>query len=63
MHEFKLPDMTCGHCRAAVTEAIKGVDAQADVQVSLEQKTVTVTSTHSRERLAEALVEAGYTPD
>jgi copper chaperone len=62
MHEFKLPDMSCGHCRAAVTEAVKEVDAQAEVTVDLAQKTATVHSGLSREQLASALSEAGYPP-
>jgi copper chaperone len=62
MYEFKLPDMSCGHCLAAVTEALKGADAQADVQVSLEQKTVKVQSRLERGQLAEVLTEAGYPP-
>ncbi len=62
MHEFQLPDMSCGHCRAAITEALKGADEQAEVQVSLEQKTVQVQSHLSRDQLAEVLTEAGYPP-
>ncbi len=62
MHEFKLPDMSCGHCRAAVTEAVKEVDAAAEVAVDLTEKTVRVESALSREQLAGALTEAGYPP-
>lgn len=62
MHEFKLPDMSCGHCRAAVTEAVKEADANAAVDVDLSQKTVKVESGLSREQLAGVLSEAGYPP-
>ncbi|UXH77843.1 heavy-metal-associated domain-containing protein [Roseateles amylovorans] len=62
MHEFKLPDMSCGHCLKAVTEALKGADERAEVQVRLEQKTVQVESQLSRDQLAEVLTEAGYPP-
>ncbi|MDH0864969.1 heavy-metal-associated domain-containing protein [Mitsuaria sp. GD03876] len=62
MHEFKLPDMSCGHCLAAVTTAVKEADGQADVEVDLAQKTVKVESDLSREELAEVLAEAGYPP-
>lgn len=62
MHEFKLPDMSCGHCLAAVTEALKSADSHADVQVSLEQKTVKVQSGLPRDQLAAVLAEAGYPP-
>lgn len=62
MHEFKLPDMSCGHCRSAVTAAVKELDAQAEVQVDLTEKSVRVDSTLAREALADALTEAGYPP-
>lgn len=62
MHEFKLPDMSCGHCKAAVTEAVKGADAQAEVQVDLTDKTVRVQSGLAREDLTAVLTEAGYPP-
>ncbi|WP_416760612.1 heavy-metal-associated domain-containing protein [Roseateles sp. So40a] len=62
MHEFKLPDMSCGHCLAAVTEAVKEADAKAEVNVDLPEKTVRVESALSREQLASVLSEAGYPP-
>ncbi len=39
MLEFKLPDMTCGHCVGAVTQALKEADPAATVVVDLPQKT------------------------
>lgn len=62
MTEFDLPDMSCGHCVAAVTQACKEVDPQARVAVDLARKHVTVESDQPRERFAQALDEAGYTP-
>lgn len=62
MLEFKLPDMTCGHCVGAVTQALKEADPAATVVVDLPQKAVQVTSTLPRAGLAAALTEAGYPP-
>lgn len=62
MQEFHLPDMTCGHCSAAVTRALKSADPQAQVEVDLASKTVRVQSQQPRETLAQALVEADYPP-
>ncbi|WBY01319.1 heavy-metal-associated domain-containing protein [Ramlibacter tataouinensis] len=62
MHEFKLPDMSCGHCVKAVTEAAQEVDPQAKVQVDLGRKQATVESAQPREKFAAALAEAGYPP-
>ncbi len=62
MHLFTLPDMSCGHCVAAITEALRATDAQARVEVDLASKTARVDSALPREPLAAALAEAGFTP-
>lgn len=62
MHIFNLPDMSCGHCVAAVTQALQAADAQARVQVDLATRTAQVDSALAREPLAQALREAGYPP-
>jgi copper chaperone len=62
MYRFTLPDMSCGHCVAAITEALKTADAQAGVQIDRDAKTADVDSTLPRETLAAALAEAGYPP-
>jgi copper chaperone len=60
MIEFQLPDMTCGHCERAVTEAVRQVDPQARVAVDLTNHKVRIESATPPARLAEALAEAGY---
>lgn len=62
MHEFNLPDMSCGHCVKAVTDAAREVDPQARVEVDLDRKQARVESAQPRERFVDALKEAGYTP-
>ncbi len=62
MYQFNLPDMSCGHCVAAITQALQQADAQALVQVDLAAKTAVVDSQLPREALAAALAEAGYPP-
>lgn len=62
MHHFSLPDMSCGHCVAAITEALKATDAQAEVRIDREARTADVDSRLPRETLAAALAEAGYPP-
>ena len=62
MVSFTVPDISCGHCVAHVTEAIQAVDPQAQVKVDLGSKQVEVETGQPREVLAAALVEAGYPP-
>ena len=62
MHRFTLPDMSCGHCVAAITEALKAADDQAGVEIDREARTAEVDSALPRETLAAVLTEAGYPP-
>ncbi len=57
---FTVTGMTCGHCEKAVTRALQAVDPQAQVQIDRLQNRVQVESTHSREALAQAILEEGY---
>jgi copper chaperone len=62
MHDFKLPDMSCGHCVAAITEALRQADPAAQVQINRESRTAQVHSALPRQALAAALAAAGYPP-
>jgi copper chaperone len=62
IHHFTLPDMSCGHCVAAITEAVQAADAQARLRIDREARTADVDSELPREALAAALTEAGYPP-
>ncbi len=59
--EFIVPDMTCGHCVKAITEAVREVDAGADTRIVLDTHRVSVASQASRAALESAIQEAGYT--
>ncbi len=59
---FHVPDISCQHCVAAITQAVQAADAAAKVQVSTETKEVRVESTQlDEEAAALAIAEAGYT--
>lgn len=62
MHRFTLPDMSCGHCVAAITEALKAADVQARVEIDRDARTAAVESALPREALAAVLTDAGYPP-
>lgn len=58
---FEVGGMTCGHCVRAVTEAVKGVDAAAEVAVDLGAGRVTVSNeTTGAGKIAEAIASEGY---
>jgi copper chaperone len=60
MMEFKLDDMSCGHCAGVITKTVQALDAQARVEVDLAQKKVAIESNQERAVIAAALEEAGY---
>jgi len=60
-HVFQVQGMTCGHCERAVKQAVAQVDAQATTTVDLAAGRVVVHSSCTREALAQAIREEGYT--
>jgi copper chaperone len=62
MQRFHLPDMSCGHCVAAITEALKAADPEARIDIDRDARTATVDTALPREALAATLTEAGYPP-
>jgi copper chaperone len=60
MITLTVPDMSCGHCKAAVEKAVASVDPAATVTVDLPARTVAITSTAPTETLIAALATEGY---
>lgn len=59
---YVVPDMSCAHCVAAITNAVKTVAPDASVDVDLATHHVTVTGTDEHGRIDAAIRDAGYTP-
>lgn len=60
MPTFKVTDMTCGGCAAAITRAIQQMDSSAVVKADPVTKLVEVESTLPPAQIAEAIAGAGY---
>ncbi len=60
MTKLNIPDMTCGHCKAAVEKAVASVDANAKVAVDLDTRTVEIDSSADMDAILAALKEEGY---
>lgn len=60
MVQFRVADMTCGGCVRSVTNAVKGVDTDASVNVDLATKLVSVESNADASSIANAIKAAGY---
>lgn len=63
MMRLSVPDMTCGHCVATVTKAIRTLDPSAEVKADLGSRTVTVETSAPATAVAKALEDAGYPND
>lgn len=57
---FNVQGMTCGHCERAVTQAVRSVDADAQITIDRTTGRVQVQSDQPRETIAAAIVEEGY---
>ena len=60
-YTFQVQGMTCGHCERAVVHAVREVDADAIIKVDLPTGQVVVESEKSRDAVANAIQEEGYT--
>ncbi len=60
MTKLNVPEMSCGHCIAAIEKAVAGVDADARVSVDLENRTVSIESAIADAALIDALKAGGY---
>jgi copper chaperone len=58
---YSVPDISCGHCRSAITSEVSEVAGVQAVEVDLDAKTVTVTGDPFDEQaIIAAIDEAGY---
>lgn len=62
MIEFRIDDMTCGHCASTIAKAVQSLDQAAKVEVDLAAKRVRVDSQLDPAKFAAAIVGAGFTP-
>ena len=60
-YTFQVQGMTCGHCERAVVHAVREVDADAIIKVDPPTCQVVVESEKSRDAVANAIKEEGYT--
>ena len=57
---FQLQDMHCGGCARAVTRAVKVVDPQAELDIDVAARRLSVRGTAARTALLAALAAAGF---
>lgn len=60
MPSYRVPEMSCGHCKATIEKAVAAVDKAAQVAVDLEARTVVIRSDAAEATLRAAIEQAGY---
>ena len=60
MTTLSIPDMSCGHCKAAVEVALANVPGTRDVVVDLANRQVSIAGSADMPALLAALAAAGY---
>jgi copper chaperone len=62
MLRFLVPDMTCSHCVAAITEAVKALDTGARVEAELGRRLVSVATAADPDPqdVSSAIAAVGY---
>lgn len=58
--QLQVTGMSCGHCVAAVTRALKTVPGTQDAQVDLATGRATVQGSAATEALVKAVADEGY---
>ena len=59
-HQFKVPEMTCGHCKMRIEKAMNGSGEVSELNIDLQSKTVSLESELPVEGLIRLFDEAGY---
>lgn len=60
MTTFNVPEMSCGHCVAAIEKSIKTIDPGSSVNCDLDARTVSVAGAKADDDLITAIKDAGY---
>nr|WP_304504908.1 heavy-metal-associated domain-containing protein [Defluviimonas sediminis] len=58
--KLSVPDMSCGHCKAAVERAIAAEDATATVSVDLAAREIEVVTALPAAKVVAVLAQEGY---
>lgn len=60
MTTFNVPEMSCGHCKAAIEKSVAAADPASDVAIDIDGRTVQVQSGLDDAALLAAIKDAGY---
>jgi len=59
-YTFSVPDMSCGHCKMRISNALKAATNVSNFEVDLDAKLVTVHTEQAVEAIVDVIDTAGY---
>jgi len=59
-YTFSVPDMSCGHCKMRISNALKAATNVSNFEVDLDAKIVTVNTKLAAEAIVDVIDTAGY---
>lgn len=60
MQHYRVPDMSCGHCTAAIEKALKAADPGMVANFDLASRTLAIETGRDADAIATAIRSAGY---
>lgn len=60
MSRYSVPEMSCGHCKAKIEEALLEADAGAELNFDMEAREIDVDSVLDTSEVIAAMQAAGY---
>ena len=63
MIRIKVNDISCDHCKMAITKCLKDLEGIEELNVSVEKKEVSFSGNIDTEKVKAGIRDAGYTPE
>ncbi|WP_368344633.1 heavy-metal-associated domain-containing protein [Pelagovum sp. HNIBRBA483] len=60
---FYVPDMSCGHCKAAIEKTLMALDPMAGIAFEMDARKIDVAIALDTDAVLGALKDAGYTAE
>ena len=60
MSRFSVPDMSCGHCKAKIEDALLEADGGAELEFDMDAREIAVDSTLDAGEVLDTIKAAGY---